>query len=127
MAEVIARAVASSAALLLVASCSSKSSTARLTPAQLLDPSSCQGCHTTHYAGWSASMHAYASDDPVFRAMNQRGQRETNGTLGSFCVKCHAPMAVNEGATTDGLNLDSVAQPLHGVTCFFCHTVESVN
>jgi len=72
-------------------------------------------------------MHAYASDDPVFRAMNQRGQRETNGQLGSFCVKCHAPMAVNEGATTDGLNLDTVPQSLHGVTCFFCHTVESVN
>jgi hypothetical protein len=71
-------------------------------------------------------MHAYASDDPVFRAMNQRGQRLTNGQLGSFCVQCHAPMAVNEGATTDGMNLDSVDPKLHGVTCFFCHTVQAV-
>jgi hypothetical protein len=71
-------------------------------------------------------MHAYASDDPVFRAMNRRGQRETDGGLGGFCVNCHAPMAVREGATTDGLNLDGVPQGLRGVTCFFCHTVDAV-
>jgi hypothetical protein len=93
----------------------------------LLDPDTCKQCHADHYADWSSSMHAYASDDPVFRAMNQRGQRETNGALGGFCVKCHAPMAVNEGATTDGLNLDTVPQSLHGVTCFFCHSVDAVN
>ncbi len=108
-------------------SCSSKSTSptyfARDT---LLDPDTCKQCHADHYADWSASMHAYASDDPVFRAMNARGQRETNGKLGNFCVKCHAPMAVNEAATTDGLNLDGVPQKLHGVTCFFCHTVDSV-
>ncbi len=108
-------------------SCSSKSAAptyyARDT---LLDPETCKKCHADHYADWSASMHAYASDDPVFRAMNARGQRETKGALGDFCVKCHAPMAVNEKATTDGTNLDSVPQKLHGVTCFFCHTVESV-
>jgi hypothetical protein len=71
-------------------------------------------------------MHAYAADDPVFRAMNKRGQRETNGQLGDFCVKCHAPMAVKEGATKDGLNLDQVPAKLKGVTCFFCHSIESV-
>jgi hypothetical protein len=107
-------------------SCSSKGSTTYFARDTLLDPTTCKQCHADHYADWSASMHAYASDDPVFRAMNARGQRETNGTLGNFCVKCHAPMAVNEGATTDGLNLDSVPAKLHGVTCFFCHTVESV-
>ena len=52
---------------------------------------------------WSGSMHAYAADDPVFVAMNARGQRETGGALGNFCVNCHAPMAVREGLTTDGL------------------------
>lgn len=72
-------------------------------------------------------MHAYAAEDPVFLAMNRRGQRETNGALGDFCVKCHAPMALREGLTTDGLNLDSVPAKLKGVTCFFCHTVDQVN
>jgi nitrate/TMAO reductase-like tetraheme cytochrome c subunit len=58
--------------------------------------------------------------------MNKRGQRETSGALGDFCVKCHAPMAVIDGKTTDGLNLGDLDAPYHGVTCFFCHTVESV-
>jgi hypothetical protein len=89
----------------------------------LLDP---QTCDADHYKDWAGSMHAYASDDPVFQAMNARGQRETNGQLGSFCVKCHAPMALQEGATTDGTNLATVPQKLRGVTCFFCHTIDAV-
>src|SRR6266581_6039630 len=70
---------------------------ALLARAEMLDPTTCQKCHADHYRDWSGSMHAYASDDPVFLAMNKRGQRETSGALGSFCVKCHAPMAVREG------------------------------
>ncbi|MCX4246402.1 multiheme c-type cytochrome [Paraliomyxa miuraensis] len=93
---------------------------------RLLDPATCEECHPTHYREWLGSMHAYAAEDPVFRAMNARGQRETNGELGDFCVRCHAPMAVELGLTTDGLNLDEVPQHLRGVTCFFCHTTESV-
>jgi hypothetical protein len=92
----------------------------------MMDPKSCIDCHKTHYEEWSGSMHAYASKDPVFRAMNARMQRETNGANGDFCVKCHAPLAVALGLTTDGLNLDEVPEYAQGVTCFFCHTVESV-
>ncbi len=93
----------------------------------MLDPESCQGCHPSHYADWSQSMHAYAADDPVFVAMNQRGQRETNGQLGNFCVTCHAPMAVRDSLTTDGLNLASLPQKYKGVTCFYCHSIASVD
>lgn len=94
--------------------------------AALLEPATCQGCHPDQFRAWSGSMHAYASDDPVFRAMNRRGQRETGGALGALCVGCHAPMAVREGATTDGLNLDDLPRELHGVTCTFCHSVTDV-
>jgi hypothetical protein len=93
----------------------------------MLDPQQCQQCHPNHYRDWSGSMHAYASDDPVFLAMNARGQRETGGALGTFCVKCHAPMAVHESATSDGLNLASLPQKLKGVTCFLCHSAASVD
>jgi Cytochrome c554 and c-prime len=92
----------------------------------LLRPETCRSCHSTHYQEWAGSMHAYASLDPVFLAMNRRGQAETNGKLGSFCVGCHAPLALREGATSDGLNLDEVPQHLQGVTCYFCHDVEAV-
>lgn len=96
---------------------------------KLLDPETCKDCHPRHYREWASSMHAYASEDPVFLAMNRRGQEETKDDdkpLGDFCVKCHAPMAVREGATTDGLNLDDVPAKLKGVTCYFCHNVKDV-
>jgi hypothetical protein len=96
----------------------------RATREQLLDPATCGQCHRTQYEEWQSSMHAYASDDPIFVAMNQRGQREAG--IGDFCVKCHAPMAVREGATTDGLNLAELPQSLKGVTCYFCHSVDAV-
>src|SRR5205085_9814425 len=72
-----------------------------LSAAELRDPAACQGCHPSQFAEWAGSMHAYASEDPVFLAMNQRGQRETNGALGDFCVRCHAPQVVRAGLTTD--------------------------
>ncbi len=96
------------------------------TQEELMDPENCMGCHPNHYREWSGSMHAYAADDPVFLAMNARGQEDTNGELGDFCVTCHAPMAVRLGLTTDGLNLDEVPQYAKGVTCFFCHSVEGI-
>lgn len=113
--------VALVAALLLSSACSGK-----LDRDALLDPETCKTCHPRQYREWSGSMHAYAAADPVFRAMNARGQRETQGALGDFCVKCHAPMAVRDGLTTDGLNLDEVPQKYRGVTCFFCHQVAAV-
>ena len=94
---------------------------------ELMDPETCRECHAQHYDEWSGSMHAYAAEDPVFLAMNARGQEETGGALGSLCINCHAPLAVSEGATTDGLNLDEVPQKLKGVTCYFCHNAESVD
>lgn len=97
-----------------------------LTREQLLDPEECRACHPAHYEDWASSMHAYAALDPVFIAMNQRGQRETGGQLGDFCVNCHAPMAVREGATKDGLNLAALPAKLKGVTCYYCHNALSV-
>ncbi len=93
----------------------------------LLDPQTCLTCHQSHFNDWAQSVHAYASDDPVFLAMNARGQRETGQALGTFCVQCHAPMAVREGLTTDGLNLQTLAPKYKGVTCFFCHSIEAVD
>jgi hypothetical protein len=95
-----------------------------MTHEQLINPLTCAGCHPSQYQQWASSMHAYASDDPLFLAMNARGQREA--MIGDFCVQCHAPMAVRSGATVDGLNLSEVDRSLKGVTCYFCHSVEGV-
>jgi hypothetical protein len=97
-----------------------------LTGEALLDPNNCLPCHAEQFKEWSGSMHAYAGEDPVFVAMNQRMQRETNGQAGSLCVGCHAPVAVRLGKTTDGLNLAQLPSYMRGVTCFFCHTTDAV-
>jgi hypothetical protein len=96
-----------------------------LTREELQNPESCKDCHPKHYEQWSASMHAYAAADPVFLAMNKRGQAETGGTLGPFCVSCHAPMAVQAGMT-DFANVESLPPQLKGVTCYFCHNAIGV-
>jgi hypothetical protein len=96
-----------------------------LTREQLLNPETCKDCHPKHYTEWSASMHAYASKDPVFLAMNKRGQEDTGGGLGEFCVQCHMPMAVREKKIASLTDLESVPHELQGVTCYFCHNADS--
>jgi hypothetical protein len=99
----------------------------KLSVEELQDPNTCSDCHPKHFTQWSGSMHAYAADDPVFLAMNRRGQRETNGALGDFCINCHAPMAKQLGFT-DFANFDPNALPpaARGITCYFCHNVKEV-
>ena len=97
-----------------------------LTGDALLDPNNCLPCHADAFREWAGSMHAYASEDPVFLAMNKRMQRESNGAAGTLCVSCHAPLAVRLGKTKDGLNLAELSPSLQGVTCFFCHSVDAV-
>ena len=91
---------------------------------ELMDPATCKKCHSRQYQEWSGSMHAYASADPLFVALNQRGQDEAN--VGTFCVSCHAPMAVRTGATRDGTNLAELPSRLQGVTCYACHNVSQI-
>jgi hypothetical protein len=91
-----------------------------LTLSQLQDPTQCQTCHPTQFADWSSSMHAYAATDPVFLAMNQRGQRETDGGLGNFCLQCHQPMVAVGGLLPDA------GPAVQGVTCYFCHSAAQV-
>jgi hypothetical protein len=98
-----------------------------MTLAEAKDPKTCKTCHKNHYREWASSMHAYASLDPVFVAMNKRGQRETNGELGDFCLKCHAPMAVMDGKIQNAADsLTDLPPAYQGVTCYTCHNTESV-
>ena len=118
-------------ALLALAACGSDSDKvtpgpALLDEAALMDPASCASCHSVATQQWSGSMHAYAADDPIFRAQNARAQRETKGANGTFCVQCHAPVAVRTGATLDGLNLAQLPASLRGVTCYACHQISAI-
>jgi nitrate reductase cytochrome c-type subunit len=120
-----ARILPARAALLLWLAAAAAACGSGSAPIDLEDPAACKTCHPTQYAEWSGSMHAYASEDPVFRAMNKRAQRE-NPATGTFCLQCHAPVAVRDKLTQDGSNLDTLVPAKRGVTCFFCHAAESV-
>jgi hypothetical protein len=109
-------------------SCSSKKDDApTLTGDALHDPNNCVSCHSDQFRQWSGSMHAYAAEDPVFLAMNKRMLRETGGASATFCVSCHAPVALRLGLTKDGSNLADLPPYARGVTCFFCHTADHVD
>lgn len=113
------------ASLLVLGACSEPASgPTGLSVEELMDPKTCAKCHLEAYTEWSGSMHAYASSDPLFVALNQRGQDEAN--VGTFCVGCHAPLAVRTGATRDGTNLASLPARLQGVTCYACHNVNQI-
>jgi hypothetical protein len=96
----------------------------------LQDPNTCTSCHPTHVTEWSGSMHAYASTDPVFIGMHKRGQRETDGALGLFCINCHAPMAIQNGTITadnvKDFDLSTLPPAETGITCYFCHNADAV-
>lgn len=92
----------------------------------LRDPTTCAECHPSHFAEWSGSMHAYASIDPVFRAMVDRARRDAGSQTAAQCMRCHAPVAVMLGMTTDGAELADVPAWAQGVTCWYCHTATSV-
>jgi hypothetical protein len=59
--------------------------------------------------------------------MNRRGQRETHGELGNFCIQCHAPMAALDQRSRDGLNLEELPDLTRGVSCYFCHNVVHID
>ncbi len=98
------------------------------------EPEFCGQCHEEHFAQWSGSMHAYASQDPVFVAMVNKGIADTNGQIDQFCFQCHTPTAsklnLTPIETIDGvarLNADLSSPPLStGVPCVGCHMVDEV-
>ncbi|MBH24106.1 MAG: hypothetical protein CMH57_06575 [Myxococcales bacterium] len=105
------------------------------TPNALQSPEYCGQCHTAHYDDWEGSMHAYATQDPVFQAMLVKGILETEGKLDQFCIQCHAPIAAkfelspvyedDDGAWRVDFDMNN---PLigRGVVCTSCHSMSEV-
>ncbi len=98
-------------------------------------PEVCGECHVEHYADWAGSMHAYATQDPIFEGMLKKGIEETEGKLDQFCIQCHAPVASKLGDTpvtqladdTHVMPLDRQKTTVHqGVVCTTCHATTSV-
>jgi len=96
----------------------------------------CASCHSQYVLEWSQSPHAYAWIDPVFHAMVDLGQAQSQGKLGQFCVQCHTPVGMATGQTEVSFSekgqryrqniadVDDLAQ--QGVSCDVCHSITEV-
>lgn len=84
---------------------------------------SCRACHPKHYDEWSVSSHAYAAVSPMFHRFEQTITELTRGTIGSFCVRCHSPVATQLNIPRTVSILDQPAIAREGVTCIACHRI----
>ena len=84
---------------------------------------SCAKCHPQHFREWSTSPHAYAQMSPVFNAMSNTLIKQTNGTLGDFCIRCHTPVGMATGEPIAMSTMDRAPAAREGVTCVVCHRI----
>ncbi len=84
----------------------------------------CGECHKEIYEEWASSNHAYASISPMFHAFEQKFQELTQGTVGTFCVRCHAQVGTQLGEKRETPLWERAAISREGITCITCHRVK---
>jgi hypothetical protein len=84
----------------------------------------CGQCHKQIYDEWSSSNHAYASISPMFHAFEQKFQELTQGTVGTFCVRCHQQVGTQLGENRETPLWARSQISREGVTCITCHRVK---
>ncbi|MGV6859401.1 MAG: multiheme c-type cytochrome [bacterium] len=102
----------------------------KLTELDFEDPSVCAGCHPKQYEGWKTSMHANSFKDPVYQALWDLGEKETNGGLMNECGICHSPIGTLTGATEHDKKAGKFTSSKlgeQGVSCDVCHTISKSN
>ena len=83
----------------------------------------CAKCHKKIYDEWRISAHAYSAISPMFQKFEQKMTELTKGTVGTFCVRCHAPVATQLGFPREASVVDAPYVYREGVTCVACHRV----
>jgi nitrate/TMAO reductase-like tetraheme cytochrome c subunit len=94
--------------------------------AESLYPSakSCAPCHQQIYNEWALSSHAYASISPMFNKFEQKINDLTSGTIGNFCMRCHASVGSALGEPRYAALWGRAPVSREGVTCVTCHRVQ---
>ncbi len=83
----------------------------------------CASCHQQIYDEWASSSHAYAAVSPMFQRFEDTINQLSQGTIGYFCMRCHAPVATTVGLRRDQAIWDGPRVFREGVTCIACHRV----
>jgi hypothetical protein len=84
----------------------------------------CGECHKQIYDEWASSQHAYASISPMFHKFEQKFQELTQGTVGTFCVRCHQQVGTQLGEARDAPLWQRSQISREGVSCITCHRVK---
>ena len=84
----------------------------------------CGECHKQIYEEWSSSQHAYASISPMFHKFEQKFQALTQGTVGTFCVRCHQQVGTQLGEAREAPLWARSQISREGVSCITCHRVK---
>lgn len=87
--------------------------------------STCAACHQQIYDEWSYSNHAYASLSPMFHKFEQTITDLSSGTIGTFCVRCHAQVSTQVGEPREMPMWERSQVSREGITCITCHRVNS--
>jgi Cytochrome c554 and c-prime len=89
------------------------------------DPNACGSCHVGIHDAWSQSLHAKSATDELYLKVKEQFVVERGEPAVRLCAACHAPVALMTGEV--GLyNRESVSSQ-QGVSCGFCHSLESVH
>jgi hypothetical protein len=88
----------------------------------------CRACHggyspaTEPYKTWAGSLMALGGRDPLFYAQMTTANQDV-ANVGSFCLRCHVPVAVGTGHVqqANGSTLNAIDK--EGVSCHLCHTM----
>ncbi len=88
---------------------------------QYLAASECQDCHPKQYQEWRTSMHSYAMHSPAVIAFIDFILKQSGGTQGSFCTRCHTPIGISEGEGPLRANATRSPEALDSVSCTVCH------
>ena len=83
----------------------------------------CAKCHQKLYDEWRVSSHAYAAVSPMFQRFEQTINDLARGTVGTFCMRCHAPIATQLNYPREASLLDGPHVFREGITCIVCHRV----
>ena len=84
----------------------------------------CAKCHQKIYDEWRVSSHAYATISPMFQKFEQKINALSSGTIGTFCIRCHAPVAIQLNFPRYGSYADAPPIIREGITCVACHRVK---
>ena len=84
----------------------------------------CGECHKQIYDEWSSSQHAYASISPMFHKFEQKFTSLTQGTVGTFCVRCHQQVGTQLGESRETPLWKRSQISREGVSCITCHRVK---